>query len=187
MSFKSLHHVLDNLGTQYQPKEQRQLQSLLQCWAEVVGPVVAAQAQPISIHKDVLRVATSSSVWAQNLVFERQRILEKLNARLKFPIADIRFSVAQWQSGSTPQPSPGAVQQAELWQRHPSRIPEPTNASTARSNQEPMDSTRAFQTWARRVRSRSQHLPLCPHCNCPTPLGELERWNVCGLCAAKRW
>ncbi|WP_421655432.1 DUF721 domain-containing protein [Leptothermofonsia sp. ETS-13] len=187
MSFKSLHHVLDSLGTQYQPKEQRQLQSLLQCWAEVVGPVVAAQAQPISIQRNVLRVATSSSVWAQNLVFERQRILEKLNARLKFPVADIRFSVAQWQGVSTPQPSFGTEQQAQLWQQHPSWMPEPATSFSARPNQEPMDPTQAFQSWARTVRSRSQHLPLCPQCNCPTPFGELERWNVCALCAAKRW
>jgi predicted nucleic acid-binding Zn ribbon protein len=37
------------------------------------------------------------------------------------------------------------------------------------------------------MRSRSQHLPLCPTCHCPTPEGELMRWSACALCAAKRF
>ncbi|NEP50291.1 MAG: DUF721 domain-containing protein, partial [Moorea sp. SIO3C2] len=32
-----------------------------------------------------------------------------------------------------------------------------------------------------------QNLPLCPQCKCPTPPGELQRWDVCGLCAIKQW
>ena len=37
------------------------------------------------------------------------------------------------------------------------------------------------------MRSRSRQLPLCPECQCPTPTGELHRWQVCSICAAKRW
>jgi predicted nucleic acid-binding Zn ribbon protein len=37
------------------------------------------------------------------------------------------------------------------------------------------------------MRSRSQQLPLCPHCQCPTPAGELERWQMCSICATKHW
>jgi predicted nucleic acid-binding Zn ribbon protein len=189
MSLKSLHSVLGSLETQYQSREQRQLQRILQCWAEVVGPVVAAQAQPTSIQRGVLRVATSSSAWAQNLVFERQRILEKLNAKISSCLSDIRFSTAQWQNPVTAI-NAGSEQQAQLWQQHPSRLIQPLSSTRTDTGAEvplPVDSTQAFQNWARAVRSRSQDLPLCPHCHCPTPPGELERWQICALCAAKTW
>lgn len=185
MSLKSLHSVLGSLETQYQPKEQRQLQRLLQSWAEVVGPVVAAQAQPTSVQRGILRVATSSSAWAQNLVFERQRILDKLNTKLSLSLTDIRFSTAQWQTPALLADS-GSEQQAQLWQQHPSRLVKRLTLTPSKAP-EPVDSTQAFQNWAKAVRSRSQDLPLCPHCHCPTPPGELERWQVCALCAAKHW
>ncbi|NJL81148.1 MAG: hypothetical protein HC917_24425 [Richelia sp. SM2_1_7] len=35
--------------------------------------------------------------WAQNLTFERQRLLKKLNKILPTPLVDIRFSTARWQ------------------------------------------------------------------------------------------
>ncbi|UBF24893.1 DciA family protein [Kovacikia minuta CCNUW1] len=186
MTFKSLHHVLDTLETSYQPQERQQLQRLLQCWTEVVGPVVAVQTRPLSIQRGVLRVATSSSAWAQNLVFERQRILEKLNAKLLLSLTDIRFSTAQWQNAASPFTSPSLEQQAELWQNHPSRL-SGQHGFQHRQTLEPSDPKLAFQSWAQRVRSRSQDLPLCPHCHCPTPPGELNRWQVCAHCVAKRW
>jgi predicted nucleic acid-binding Zn ribbon protein len=186
MTFKSIHHVLDTLETRYQPREQQQFQRLLQRWAEVVGPVVAVQTRPLSIQRGVLRVATSSSAWAQNLVFERQRILEKLNSLLLLSLTDIRFSTAQWQSGSRAVTFPAAKHQAELWQNHPSRLSGQPGLPKKLAP-ESIDSKLAFQNWAQQVRSRSQNLPLCPHCNCPTPTGELDRWNVCSLCVTKRW
>ncbi|MGA7933784.1 MAG: hypothetical protein WCA35_09575, partial [Kovacikia sp.] len=77
-------------------------------------------------------------------------------------------------------------QQIELWQNHPSRLSGQHNPRQKLA-QELTDPKLAFQNWAQRVRSRSQNLPLCAHCSCPTPPGELERWEVCALCAAKRW
>jgi len=186
MTFKSIHHVLGTLETQYHPKERQQLQRVLQHWAEVVGPVVAVQACPLSIQRGVLRVGTSSSAWAQNLVFERQRILEKLNALLKLSLTDIRFSTAEWQRKSTSSLGADLKHQTELWQQHPSRLASPDRPFN-RVTQTATNPKAAFQNWAGWVRSRSQSLPLCPHCDCPTPQGELERWKACALCAAKRW
>ncbi len=186
MSFKSLSHVLGSLESRYQPQEQKQLRLVIGCWAAVVGPVVAAQAQPISIQRGVLRVATSSSAWAQNLVFERQRILEKLNQHVQLSLTDIRFSTAQWQRSSSAGSFPGQEHQREFWQQHPCRLEraaEPTSSLPV----DALDSLTAFQRWADRVRSQSRHLPLCPHCHCPTPPGELDRWKVCAVCASQRW
>jgi predicted nucleic acid-binding Zn ribbon protein len=185
MAFNSLHHILDDLETRCQPQEQKQLRLVILCWSEVVGTIVAAQAQPVSIQRGVLKVATSSSAWAQNLVFERQRLLEKLNQRLLLALTDIRFTTAPWQQ-STSVGYLGADYQTQLWQQHPSRLRAGSPSSPAPSTPE-SDPVLAFKQWAQMVRSQSHHLPICPHCHCPTPEGELERWNTCAHCAAKQW
>lgn len=183
MSFQPVHKVLNILESQYTSRERKQFQSVVRCWAEVVGAVVAAQTMPLSIQRGVLRVATASSAWAQNLVFERQRILEKLNARLPMQLVDIRFSTVQWKATNVPAPTEAEVQ--TLWQQHPSRVSGKEGSSL--QVEDCMDANQAFEHWATRMRSQMQHLPLCPQCRCPTPPGELERWQVCSLCAAKQW
>lgn len=184
MSFQSLQQVLGALAAQYKPQQPEPIQQVLQCWADVVGSIAAAQTRPLSIQRQVLRVATSSSVWAQNLVFERPRILEKLNAYLSLALVDIRFSTAQWTQAQIQTRSPEA-EQRQLWQFHPSRLPEEVHLQ--RSSPEGDDPMAAFENWATLMRSRSQRLPLCPQCHCPAPPGELERWRTCGICAAKQW
>lgn len=193
MAFQSLNHLLKTLEQRPSPRE-RQFQRVLQWWPEVVGDSVAAQTRPVRIQQGVLHVATSSSAWAQNLVFERQRILGKLNPHLMTPLADIRFSTAQWVTAATSTTNPGEEQQAQLWQNHPSRFQAQLEVAPTlkQSADQPLVSDgvhalAAFQRWAQAQRSRSQQMPLCPHCQCPTPPGELERWTVCAHCIAKQW
>lgn len=184
--FKSLNDILGILQNQPQWREHQQFQHLLKCWAEVVGTSVAQQTRPYSISKDVLYVATSSSVWAQELKFKRRFILKKLNVQLSNPVVDIHFSTAQWQKGSSP--GNGACQsQPSSWQEHPSRVDEDTSALPLDKIALPQNPQLAFQHWAETMQARSLSLPLCPQCQCPTPPGELQRWNLCGLCAAKQW
>lgn len=183
MAFRSVHHILGSLEKQERWQGQRQFQQLVNSWVQIVGAAVSAQTRPLGIQRQVLYVATSNSVWAQNLAFERQRILTKLNAQLSLDLTDVRFSPAQWQTDLLGTVEPDA--QSKLWQRHPSRV-QLDAASQARPT--PADTPeQAFQNWAVRVQQRSQHLPLCPACRSPTPIGELERWQVCSLCVVKRW
>ena len=184
MSFKSIDHVLGQLGDRYRAYDQQHSQRLIRAWVEAVGPVVAVQTRPLSIYNDVLRVATSSSAWAQNLVFERQRILAKLNVLLSSSLVDIKFSTAQWQE--QPRSVLSASLQAQLWQQHPSRMTEvgPMSAQRSEALTEPLQ---AFQHWRNLMRSRTQNMPVCPRCQCPTPSGELKRWALCSLCVAKQW
>jgi predicted nucleic acid-binding Zn ribbon protein len=182
---QSLNQVLGGLESQDAWKGRRQFQLVLACWAEVVGEAVAAQTRPTGMQRRVLLVATSSSAWAQNLGFERMRILEKLNDRTGQKLIDIKFSTAQWRSEY------GAIaanlsESAILWRDHPSRVGSMALPKGATFPSAP-DSQSAFRDWARVVRSRSQNLPLCPECQCPAPQGELNRWQVCSLCAAKRF
>jgi predicted nucleic acid-binding Zn ribbon protein len=184
--FKSLNDILGVLENQSQWREYKQFQHLLKCWTDVVGATVAQQTRPYSISKDVLYVATSSSVWAQELKFKRRFILKKLNAQLLSPVVDIHFSTAQWQKdaalgNSASKPEPG------FWQEHPSHVDEDTSVSPIGQRAFPKEPQSTFQRWAELMQARSLCLPLCPQCQCPTPPGELQRWHLCGLCAAKQW
>jgi len=181
MSFKSLEQLLGAFIEQNAWHEQP-LQCVVKCWSDVVGVAVAAHTRPLSIQRNVLWVATSSAAWAQTLTFERQRILAKLNPYLpNNPLVDIRFSTAGWQrsrttnQGTTPEKN-----------NHPSYIV--TSDTRKNSAQASAQNPRAaFQHWQEMTRSRSHGLPLCPQCQCPTPPGELQRWEVCSFCAAKKW
>lgn len=178
MSLKPIQQVLTDIRSHQWQKEQ-EFAHLLDLWSQIVGAVVAAQAQPIQVTSSrVLLVATASSVWAQNLAFERSRILIKLNAQVQEPLIDIRFSTSQW----SPRKRRG------LGQTLP---PSMHNRSTPHGpDQRPdlaveIDAHVAFERWSQRIKSQAQgHCP-CPICGCPTPKAELQRWGRCGLCAVR--
>jgi len=176
---KSLNHILDTVTNQPQWQGPLEFQRLLKCWTEVVGTKTAQQTRPYLISRDVLYVATSSSVWSQELKFKRHQILKKVNALLSEPLTDIHFSTARWKQdfdsvNETLNPqSSGVVEVASESQEE--------QASTPKAPQ------LTFQQWAQVMQEKSRSLPLCPQCQCPTPDGELQRWNLCGLCAAKQW
>lgn len=188
MSFQSLPQLLNAVTHQENWRGRQQFQQLVACWFEVVGSVVAAQTRPLAIQRKVLQVATSSSVWSQNLAFERHRILDKLNARLSLDLTDIRFSPAQWQSDFYRNQVENFSETVILWREHPCRVSLRSTQSVPPISQPiARDPQTAFRNWARTVRAQSQHLPLCPACHSPTPEGELTRWSVCALCAAQQF
>jgi len=51
-------------------------------WAQAVGEVIAAEAQPVSERGGVLTVACSAAVWAQELDLLSATLLERLNGCL---------------------------------------------------------------------------------------------------------
>ncbi|MBD2357692.1 DUF721 domain-containing protein [Tolypothrix sp. FACHB-123] len=182
MSFDSVNDILDVLQKQAKWQEQP-FQLLLKIWPEVVGIVANAHTRPLSMQRDVLRVATSSAAWAQNLTFKRQSLILKLNEKLSISLVDIRFSTAGWQS------SPETVKQQPtvLPSAHPSYVDDSSTSDKAIApNNHANDANTAFGRWAKLIQRRSQNLPLCPQCQCPTPPGELQRWQICSFCAAKQ-
>ena len=173
MSLQPLNQVLTSLQTKPMWQEQQQFQHLLHRWPQIVGPVVGAQTRPLTItQRAVLKVATSSAVWAQNLAFERHLILEKLNTCLTKPLVDIQFSSSQWQTKTK-----ATKRQKNL---------QPPQTVSTRTVVPAQDAQTAFQQWAQTLQARSRQLPLCPRCQCPTPASELQRWSICALCAARR-
>jgi predicted nucleic acid-binding Zn ribbon protein len=183
---KSLNHILGAVENQAHWQEPQQFQRLLNVWHQVVGETVAHHTRPYSMSRNVLYVATSSSVWVQELKFKRHFILKKLNAHLPSTLTDIRFSTTEWQKDNSTG-NWGLKSPSTLWQEHPSHVVEIASTSPSGQTVLSQDPYSVFQNWAEAMQARSLSLPLCPQCQCPTPPGELQRWAVCGLCAAKQW
>jgi predicted nucleic acid-binding Zn ribbon protein len=66
------------------------------CWDEVAGPLVAAEAQPVSERAGVLTVRCSSAVWAQELELLSEDLSARLNEALGggsggAPVERLRF------------------------------------------------------------------------------------------------
>lgn len=178
MTWQSLPSLLQRLEQQPTWQSHAHFQQVLRHWPMVVGDLVAPQTRPIAVRRGVLSVATASAVWAQNLSFERQRILAKLNPHLAQPLTDIHFSTAQWSEV----PLNTRTDRSE-GQAHPSFTPSALPPNTTTAMIAPSTPDRAFEQWQHALQHQRQQFPLCPQCQCPTPPGELARWTVCSLCA----
>lgn len=183
MSFKSIDFILNALSVREEWQEHQKFEQIVHYWAQL-HPAIASHSRPVSLQRGVLRVATASSVWSQELSFKRSQLLQQLQAHFPdLPVVDIRFSTAHWQISQRIEDenrTPG-----ELWIGHPSRLP----VVDSPSGSHPSGDTpqQVFQAWAERLQVRMQSLPLCPCCHSPVPPKELERWEVCALCATKQW
>ena len=51
-------------------------------WPDAVGPLVAANAEPVSERAGALTVSCAASVWAQELDLMAETIIERLNGAL---------------------------------------------------------------------------------------------------------
>lgn len=185
MSFKSLNWLFAAFKTQIDVQRKDQdFQCVLQLWSELVGPQAVAHTRPLTIEQGVLKVATSSAVWAQQLMFKRRQMLVKLNERLSQKLVNIRFTPALWQQSSLPA-STETESLLEMWQQHPSRILTEPVDSIETNQRVPVEQNpqEAFQYWRQKIQLQTDSLPLCPQCQCHTPPGELQRWGVCALCA----
>jgi len=61
-------------------------------WDEVVGGINAKKAKPIKIDRGKLLVRTTDSTWRQELFYQKNEIIRKLNIRLRSDVVkDIIF------------------------------------------------------------------------------------------------
>ncbi len=176
MTFEGLKAVLTQLKKTHW-KDQQAIDRLLRLWPEIVGPEVAAQTRPVSLSaQGVLQVSTSSGVWAQNLAFERIRLLAKVRAAWNPAVKDIYFSPRQWHRRPIPhlrslETDLSAIRRTGVIHQIPT---------------DPKDAREAFANWAKSVRQNaSQHATRCPICECLTPAAELSRWGRCALCTSR--
>jgi predicted nucleic acid-binding Zn ribbon protein len=72
-----------------------------ECWAEVAGPAVAEEAEPVSERGGVVTVACRSAVWAQELELMGEDLSQRLNttltgdAAIPGPVTGLRFTAAR--------------------------------------------------------------------------------------------
>lgn len=175
----SLNQILGRLQLQLLTPEQQQLQTIVEVWASIVGPGAIAHTRLISVSRGVLMVATDRATWSQELTLKRSQMLRRLNQRLSNPLNDIKFSTALWHTQADSSPLDPDFD--HLPQQHPSYIKDisPTSIQVPPAHVTPQT---AFQNWAENIQRRSQSLPQCPQCQCPTPPGELRRWSMCAMC-----
>ena len=181
MTFKSIDNVLDAIAKQPSWEKQRQYHQVVEHWRKVVNNKVAKHTKPLYLQRQILWVATPNSVWSQNLSLQRYSLIKKLNQFLEKPIMDIRFSSARWY-----QKHQSGVNDISNLSLHPSSLNVDLEFSSPETSL-PTTPQEAFQKWMETLKRRSHYLSTCPACNCPTPEGELKRWQVCACCAAKQF
>lgn len=181
MAFDSLDRLLKSLEQQPGWAEYQRYCRLCQYWDKIIDSNVAPHTRPLYVQRNLLWVATSSAVWAQHLSLQRYSLLEKINTQFpREPLVNIRFSSAQWHDSPLFTGTP-------LESSHPSEIALPNPPPQTSPEQLATTPEAAFQRWTELIKARSQGLPLCPQCHCPTPPGELKRWSLCMHCATQQW
>jgi predicted nucleic acid-binding Zn ribbon protein len=176
MPLEGLNSVLLQLQKK-QWTDQQSFEAFVKQWPEIVGIAVAAQTRPLKLNAaGILYVSVSSGVWAQNLSFERVRLLKKVNLTWNGTVKDIYFSTRDWYRTSSPQ----FIQSLEI------KLRSSPSVSRGKENQLlPLDARDAFARWSIAVQKQAKGNTLCPLCQCPTPLEELKRWHHCALCLCR--
>ncbi len=80
MAFQGLPALMRQIERQYQSPAQQQWRQLQQQWPAIVGDRLAAQTRLVNLQQQVLQVAVANPMWVQTLMFERPKLLKKLNA-----------------------------------------------------------------------------------------------------------
>ncbi|MCP4352310.1 MAG: DUF721 domain-containing protein [Desulfobacterales bacterium] len=79
-------------GLRYKPAVE--LENIWEVWNGAVGNIIAENAQPSSLKEKILVVNVSNSVWNQELRFQKDNIMTKLNDTLgKVLVERIEFKV----------------------------------------------------------------------------------------------
>ena len=122
--------------------------SLWKRWGDIVGPDVAAHAQPTSLRGGVLRVRADSPVWAHEIGYLSEEIRSKVNAALGS--AAVR-EVKVWNAPGAPEsqrradPARGSGA---------ARADSPGSDPAAAADMDPMEALdKARKAWSERRRS----------------------------------
>lgn len=199
MHFDSVEQILQKLEQQPGWEKFREYRQLLKCWTNTVDLNTAKHTRPLYISRQVLWVATSSAVRAQELSFQRYSLLKRLNQQLTFKLRDLRFSSCQWhQYEARSQDRSSHTSQQSLFKSDRQKTPTAVNHplvlqelqkshGSSLKHSSPADAKSAVQKCLETLKQRQQFSAICPLCDAPTPQGELNRWNSCYLCTAQKF
>lgn len=84
------------------------LVTLRKGWPEIVGPLVARNAIPVSLRNGVLTIAVRNHSWAQELRMSNMTVLSKIRETVgeRVPVTDLRFTVDPSGPSATDEPVP---------------------------------------------------------------------------------
>ncbi|MDJ0844709.1 DUF721 domain-containing protein [Crocosphaera sp.] len=179
MTLSSLDRLLQVIAKRPQWAQYHRYLEICDIWSTIVSEKAASHSQPLYVQRDMLWIATSSSVWSQQLSFQSYSLLKQLNHRLSSSsLQKLRFSPAQWRDPQDHQ-QPSSLENKKSFFSYPEGISPQGNR--------PQTPDEAFQHWTHAIADHLNGLPLCPQCHCPTPVIELERWSKCYLCITQHW
>lgn len=198
MHFDSVEQILAQLEQQPGWSKFRDYRQLLKVWHNTVNKNTAKNTRPLYISRQVLWVATNSASRAQELSFQRYALLKRLNKQLPFVIKDIRFSSSGFERSKDTLPDTKKILFTIRQQRATTKpknnlrnLPvDNRDIENSRDKSSLKKNARvAVKRWLKAIEQSNQKpsLSSCPECDVPTPLGELERWNLCYLCVSKKW
>lgn len=191
MFSNSLKKILQQISQKPEWEQYRQYCEVQEHWQKIASRKIAQNTQPKFISRQILWIATSSSVWAQELSLQRYSILKKLNPKLTFTLTDIKFSPADWNKLSQDYGSEPIGKKETKIKQLKSTNKDLNQAKELENNHITNDPAVALQEWLEKIqlKANSPTLPhsLCPQCNSLTPLQELERWQVCCHCISNKW
>ena len=104
-------------GLQRQWERDAGLAALWRAWPRLAGPQLAPHCSPLRLQGGRLVVGASQPQWLQALRFNKHQLLGALRA-CGFSVNDVVFQ--QHQAPALPEA--GTAVEAQVWQRHPSRI-----------------------------------------------------------------
>lgn len=173
MAFNSIDQLLNKILSQPQWQKQKRFYEVKKYWYQVTNHKVSQHTRPISIHNEILYIATSNAVWAQELSLQKRNLLRKLNNHLDEPLKNLHFASAQWHGNHLD------ISNFEdnSTSSHPSSIN--LASATVEKTDTPQE---ALEQWFQQIKNRSTDWQPCPRCQTLSPLGELKRWNLCIIC-----
>ena len=181
MFSNSLDRILKKVIQQPEWETYREYYQIVKCWHQVVNQQALKNSKPLYIEREILNVATSSAVWAQELALQRYGLLKRLNSRLDFTVKDIRFSPARWYNKSQSETVEIPLKEVNL-----AKLRVEKNQNEAQKTQD-TSAELAVKNWIKNKQQNSQQLVTCPQCQSLTPQLELTRWQVCRYCVAQKW
>ena len=173
MAFDSLDKLFNVILSQPQWQEQKRYCELKKCWYKIINHKVAQHTRPVSIKNEVLYIATSNAVWAQELSLQRPNLIRKMNRRLEIPVENLHFASMKWHNNYLISANIEDFSQ----ENHPSLVnPSADIAHPCNTPQE------ALEQWLQQIKNRASDWQTCPRCATFCPEGELKRWGVCRIC-----
>ena len=103
-NFELLEDIIKNLDFNYDPSHNQILDNLDGYWNEIIGNKISKFSKVYEFSDDnTLTVACADSFIANELYFEKARLLSKMNAKtqeLGIKIVDIRFDYKKWKESN---------------------------------------------------------------------------------------